>query len=186
MIWFSKATLTANQIWHWNHSRRGRELMHSTLACHFYSILFPSHKSTDMLLGLYFNSFSASVHCFQQFKVQTEFCKGRAAFFSCAHPGGYTLLLETFFSWRVKTTENLRTENTKSTKGSNTVLLPPWAKVHQSQRMCFLLISGGFWSGLHPAAAKCTSTHWAVSRQSGTLSPTCLAGTSQCWWRPCL
>lgn len=66
--------------------------MHSTLACHFYSIPFPSHKSTDVLLGLDFNSFSASVCCFQQFQVQTEFCKDGDS------GGGYTLLWETFFS----------------------------------------------------------------------------------------
>lgn len=97
-------------MWYWNHWRRGRELMHSTSAFQFYSIPFPSHKSTEVMLGLYFNSFSASVLCFQQFQVQTEFgwVKGRASLFSCAHPGWYTLLLETFFSWRVKTAKNLR------------------------------------------------------------------------------
>lgn len=50
--------------------------MHSALACHFYSVPFPSHESTEVLLVLYFNSLSASVHSFQQFQIQTEFCKG--------------------------------------------------------------------------------------------------------------
>lgn len=42
------------------------------------------------------------------FKFRLSFCKGGVSLFSCAHPGAYTLLLETFSSWRAKTTKNLR------------------------------------------------------------------------------
>jgi len=53
--------------------------MHSTLACRFYSVPFPSQECAEVLPVLYFNSPSASLRCFQQFQIQTEFCKGGAA-----------------------------------------------------------------------------------------------------------
>lgn len=88
------------------------------------------------------------------FEFRLSFAKEGLPCFFCVHPGGYTSVLEILFSRRVKITKNLRTENTNSTSGSNTTLLQPWSKVHRSQRMSFLLISDGFWSGLHLQSAQ--------------------------------
>lgn len=101
---------------------------------------FPITQVHCVLLGLDFNSFSASVHRFQQFQGQTEFCKGRAS-------EGTPCFWSHFSPEEQRQLKNLRRKNTKSPEGSNKILLQPWAKVHQSQRMSFLLISGGFWSG---------------------------------------
>lgn len=55
-------------------------LMHSALACHFYSVPFPSHESTEVLLGLYFNSLSPSLYTVSNsFKFRLSFAKEVAA-----------------------------------------------------------------------------------------------------------
>lgn len=84
--------LTADQIRHCNHQGRGKELMHSALACHFYSIPFPSHESTEVLLGLCFNLLSLPLYTVSNsFKFRLSFAKevaacsrGAASFLLCA------------------------------------------------------------------------------------------------------
>lgn len=101
MIWFSKAMLAADQIWHWSHRRRGRELMHSVLACHFYSVPFPSCKSTEVLLVLYFNSLSLPLYTpSNSFKLRLSFVKERLPLaeelpcFFCVHLAFGDVLLQ--------------------------------------------------------------------------------------------
>lgn len=173
MIWFSKAMLTADQIWHWSHWRRGRELTHSVLACRFYSVPFPSHESTEVLLVLCFNSLSLPLYTpSNSFKFRLSFAKKAAAF----SRGAASFLVRTPCFWRCPSPEEWRwwlktltKKNTNGTLASNTTLLLPPSKVRWSRRMSFLPISGGFWWALHPGAARCPSTRSSISRHGGTL-----------------
>lgn len=118
----------------------------------------------------------------RSFKFRLSFCKGGASLFTCAHPGAYTLLLETFFSWSKNNLKLEKIQRALKAQTPSCYSLEPkstrvrgcpscWFQVDFGQ-VCILLLQ--------------SAQHTPVCRHSRTLSPTHLAGTSMCWWCPCL
>lgn len=101
--------VTADRLWHYNHTRRGRDLIDST--CHFCSVapITQIHRTAAGSVREFSLCPIHRAHCFQPFQIHTELCKG----------GVCTLLLEMFFSRRGKMTDKLGMEPTSSTLGSD-------------------------------------------------------------------